>query len=188
MKENPTNGKSPPEKPAGFSWHREDTIREFFSGSSKFEVSSSDLMVGTKGGGAGYIFLKQRRKRGKKKFLAAAHCQSPSRPFSIFNGTAAPAFNLANTSRLRHCSPTYYSNKRLTLALPTWLPLCRQISIAGCFWIRLESPKNKHNTSGFHLICLQDSVPVPFLEEENEYKSIHYEKATLYLHRTACVV
>lgn len=55
MKENPTNGKSSPEKPAGFSWHREDTIREFFSGSSKFEVSSSDLMVGTKGGEAGYF-------------------------------------------------------------------------------------------------------------------------------------
>lgn len=53
MNENPTNGKSSPEKPAGFNWRAEDKTREFFSGSSKFEVSSSDLRVGTKGGGAG---------------------------------------------------------------------------------------------------------------------------------------
>lgn len=51
--ENPTNGSSSPEKPEGFSWHGEDETHEFFSGSSKLEVSSSDLRVGTKGGGAG---------------------------------------------------------------------------------------------------------------------------------------
>ena len=51
--ENPTNGSSSPEKPEGLSWHTEDETNEFFSGSSKLEVSSSDLRVGTKGGGAG---------------------------------------------------------------------------------------------------------------------------------------
>lgn len=53
MNENPTNGKSSPENPAGFNWRIEDKPHEFFSGSSKFEVSSSDLRVGMKGGGAG---------------------------------------------------------------------------------------------------------------------------------------
>jgi len=53
MNENPTKGKSSPEKPAGFNCRVEDKTPEFFSGSSKFEVSSSDLRVGTKGGGAG---------------------------------------------------------------------------------------------------------------------------------------
>lgn len=51
--ENPTKGSSSPEKPEGLSWHGEDETHEFFSGSSKLEVSSSDLRVGTKGGGAG---------------------------------------------------------------------------------------------------------------------------------------
>lgn len=51
MNENPTKGKSSPEKPAGFNCRVEDKTPEFFSGSSKFEVSSSDLRVGTKGGG-----------------------------------------------------------------------------------------------------------------------------------------
>lgn len=52
--ENPTKGSSSPEKPEGLSWHGEDETHEFFSGSSKLEVSSSDLRVGTKGGGAPY--------------------------------------------------------------------------------------------------------------------------------------
>jgi len=50
--ENPTNGSSSPEKPERFSWHGEDETPESFAGSSKLEVSSSDLRVGTKGGGA----------------------------------------------------------------------------------------------------------------------------------------
>lgn len=52
LNEKPTNGRSLPEKPAGFSWHGADSTRTLFSGSSKLEVSSSDLRVGTKGGGA----------------------------------------------------------------------------------------------------------------------------------------
>ena len=73
MNENPTNGKSSPEKPAGFNWRVEDKTREFFSASSKFEVSSSDLRVGTKGGGAG-----EKKQEEKTKFSYSSLCNSPT--------------------------------------------------------------------------------------------------------------
>lgn len=73
MNENPTNGKSSPEKPAGFSCRGEDKTRKFFSASSKFEVSSSDLSVGTKGGAAG-----GKKQEEKTKFSYSSLCNSPT--------------------------------------------------------------------------------------------------------------
>lgn len=107
MNENPTNGKSSPENPAGFNWRVEDKTREFFSGSSKFEVSSSDLRVGTKGGGAGG------KKARRKDKIQLQFTLQQSHSFSACNGTAAPAFNLANTSRLSCCSQSVLQQQEI---------------------------------------------------------------------------
>lgn len=102
MYEKPTNGKSSPEKPAAFRWREEGTARKFFSGSSKFEVSSSDFKVGTNGGGAG-------QKERNEDY-------NPGTCFISCTSTAACA--LSGTGRLSHCYEIYYSNKILTPALP----------------------------------------------------------------------